>query len=214
MVIPREARRITYSTEIRNLKKHLSLNQTQKEVLTGCILGDAHLEVNISKTNCRLKISQSIKQSSYVRWKYGIFKEWVLTKPKLHVKTKSLRFTTISHKDITAFHRMFYQGKVKHVPDNIDDMLTPLSLAVWFMDDGNAVRRNGKIYGYNINTQSFEKGQQEMLLKLIESRYDIHGMLERNNNKYRIAIWKRDSRMKFHDLISRYMIKDMRYKIG
>ena len=47
-VIPRETRKITYSTEIRNLIKKLTLNDHQMAVLIGTILGDGHLEPNWS----------------------------------------------------------------------------------------------------------------------------------------------------------------------
>ena len=64
-IIPREAGRITYSTEIRDLKK-LNFSDIQKEVLIGNILGDGHLCENWSGTNFRLKISQAKRQEDYV----------------------------------------------------------------------------------------------------------------------------------------------------
>ena len=57
--IPREAGRITYSTDIRNLKK-LRITDIQKAVVIGSILGDGNLNSNWSNTNYRLKISHSI----------------------------------------------------------------------------------------------------------------------------------------------------------
>ena len=77
--IPREAGRITYSTEIRNLK-NIKIDDFQKAVIIGSILGDGNLNGNWSKTNYRLKISHSVKQSEYVWWKYEILKDLVLTR--------------------------------------------------------------------------------------------------------------------------------------
>jgi hypothetical protein len=113
MGIPREAGRITYSAEIRNLKTRLRLNERQKAVLVGGLLGDSHLAENWSKTNYRLKIGQSKEQEEYVLWKYRMFRDWVLTEPKTHVSTNSVRFGTISHPELTYFHNIFYTGRKK-----------------------------------------------------------------------------------------------------
>src|SRR3990167_2412435 len=154
MVIPREARRITYSNEIRNLKK-LSFSEIQKEVIVGNLLGDGHLCQNWSGTNFRLKIGQAKKQEDYVSWKYDILKDFVLTAPKLHVSTNSVRFATISHPELTNFHNIFYQGRKKIVPKNIPDLLSSLVIAIWFMDDGNVKMEGRSVGGYHLNTQSF-----------------------------------------------------------
>ncbi len=214
MVIPRETRRITYSTEIRNLKKRLSLSPFQSEVLVGCLLGDAHLENNWSKTNYRLKISQSKQQEKYVSWKYQIFKDWVLTEPKLHVSTNSMRFTTISHSDLSRFHSMFYEGRKKIVPANIQQLLSPLALAVWFMDDGNAARvKDGHAYAYNLNTQSFTFKEHLILIDVLKKKFNFDCSINKNNGSYRlyIGVYARDN---FLDIIINFIIPSLRYKLG
>ncbi len=214
MVIPRETKRITYSTEIRSLKKRLSLNTLQKEVLVGCLLGDAHLENNWSKTNYRLKISQSKQQEEYVKWKHQIFKDWVLTEPKLHVSTNSMRFTTVSHSDISKFHNMFYEGRKKIVPKNIQQLLSPLALAVWFMDDGNAVRKkDGSVYAYNLNTQSFNFQEHSVLIDVLKKNFGVDSSINKNNGSLRlyIGVYARDN---FVDAIIDFVIPSLRYKLG
>ena len=96
-IIPREARRITYSTQIRDLKKTLHLSYFQKSVIIGSILGDGHFSENWSKTNYRLEVIQSCKQADYVMWKHNILKDWVLSKPNYRKNNNSVRFRTISH---------------------------------------------------------------------------------------------------------------------
>lgn len=214
MVIPRETRRITYSTEIRNLKKRLSLSAFQKEVLIGCLLGDAHLENNWSKTNYRLKISQCKRQEEYVDWKYQIFKDWVLTVPKLHVSTNSMRFTTVSHTDLSDFHHIFYEEKKKIVPKDMEKFLSPLTLAVWFMDDGNAVRKkDGHVYAYNLNTQSFSFQEHLVLIDVLKKNFNVDSSINKNNGSYRlyIGVHAKDN---FLDTITNFVIPSMRYKLS
>lgn len=214
-VIPREARRITYSTEIRNLKKTLILSEYQKAFVIGTILGDGYLDPNWSKTNYRLKISHSIKQKEYFSWKYDILKDWILTEPMEYTRTHSITLRTVSHPEFTVLQNLFYQGRRKIIPHPIEKFLRdPVTIAVWFMDDGNAVKRNGKTVGYHLNTQSFTQSENLELLHVLGRIHGIRGVLERNNGKFRIGIWNKSSREKFSMLIAPHLIASMRYKIG
>src|SRR3989344_3330793 len=130
-IIPREAGRITYSTEIRRLKTSLKLSNYQRDMLVGSILGDGGLYENWSKTNYRFQLCHSTRQSAYVNWKFSILKDWILSKPKIY--RDSIRFNTISHSDLTELGLIFYQNKKKYIPENIYDLLTPFVVAVCLM---------------------------------------------------------------------------------
>ena len=212
-VIPREAKRITYSTEIRNLKKRLKLSDFQRSVVIGSLLGDGCLCENWSKTNFRFKVEHSPKQSAYVVWKYRALSEWVLTKPRM-TKT-SVGFRTVSHPEFTELRKAFYKNSTKVVPRQIDEFLKkPLIMAVWFMDDGNAIFRNGRVYGYHLNTQSFTKAENERLAKSLKRIYAIEANLEKNHGKWRLRIMKEGSRSRFVKLIKKFIVKDLSYKIS
>jgi len=212
--IPREAGRITYSTNIRKLKS-LSLSDIEKAVTIGSILGDGNLSSNWSNTNYRLKISHSIKQSEYILWKYEILKNFVLTKPSVYGKTKSISFRTISHNKFTEFYKLFYPFGKKTIPKNIEQLIkNPMTVAIWFMDDGNAVIRKGILRGYHLNTQSFSPSENTLLLECLYRLYKIESVMELNHGKYRLAIWKEDSRQKFRNLVIPHIIDSMKYKIG
>lgn len=212
MVIPREARKITYSTEIRNLKKRLSLSLDQRSIMIGSMLGDGNLENNWSKTNYRFKISHSTKQFAYINWKYNQIKDWVLTAPKLNKRGNSVSFNSISHSEITDLAKLFYRGNKKIIAKEL--ILNPLILAIWFMDDGNVIRRNGKVYGYHLNTQSFTKEENFRLIKLLRDTYNIIALPELNKGRYRLRIMQQQSRDRFTELVRNYIIPSMQYKIS
>lgn len=215
MAIPREAGRITYSTKIREMKK-ISLSEFQKAVLVGTILGDACLEGNWSKTNYRLQVRQSVDQEDYVTWKYDIFKNIVLTPPQHYERTNSVWFRTISHTDITELYRLFYPQGKKIIPESVIGELlrNPITLAVWFMDDGNLVRKNGEVRGYHLNTQSFSEEENEFLCKVLLSTYGISGSVEKNHTYFRIALYKQQDRKRLVKAIQEYILPSMQYKIG
>lgn len=74
-------------------------------------------------------------------------------------------------------------------------------MAVWFMDDGNAARRKGVLYGYHLNSQSFSEAENQRLADAIDSAYGIHCTVERNHSYYRLAVWRTESRERFARLI-------------
>ncbi|MFH1769514.1 MAG: LAGLIDADG endonuclease [Parcubacteria group bacterium] len=213
MVIPRKARRITYSTEIRELKKRLKLDESQKAIVIGSILGDATLELNWSKTNCRMRIDHSIKQEDYVRLKYTILKDWVLTEPKYYKPHRSIWFRTISHPNLTELWKIFYKNKKKIIPENIAELIqNPLTVATWFMDDGNVRRRNSRIISYDLNTQSFTYAENEKLLNALKTVYGISCSLHKNHNRHRIYIGTNEKN-KFQKIIRKLSTPSLKYKL-
>src|ERR1043166_4280781 len=177
MVIPREARRITYSTDIRN-RKRIKLGEHQQAIIVGSILGDACLHENWSKTNSRLQIRHAVAQKEYVLWKYEVLKSLVLTEPQHYGRTNSVWFRTISHPELTTLHKMFYRDGKKIIPKNIESFLSnPLTMAIWFMDDGNAKKVKGKVRGYHLNTQSFTVAENVVLQKALDAVWGIKASL-------------------------------------
>lgn len=214
MVIPREAGRITYSASIRKMKRVL-LDEYQKAVIVGTILGDAYLEANWSKTNYRIGIRHSVDQKEYVQWLYEILKPLVLTPPQYYEPTRSTWFRTVSHPELSEWQKIFYREGKKVIPETIAQYLSnPVTIAVWFMDDGNVVKKNGKTSEYHLNTQSFSENENRLLVEAMEEMYGIRCTLERNHKYYRLAIYQKESRDKFATLIRKYLLPSMVYKIG
>ena len=213
MVIPREAGRITYSTEIRNLKK-IVFCEYQKAVIIGNILGDGCLCDNWSKTNSRLIISHSIDQKEYIEWKYEILKPWILTAPRYYNKNRSLTIRTISHPELTALRKIFYVGNKKIIPQNIEDLIrNPLTMAVWFMDDGNALKSKEKVRAYHLNTQSFTFDENQFLSEIFLKVYGIHTNVHKNNGYFRLYVSSK-SIIAFADIIRPHLHPSLLYKLG
>lgn len=213
MAIPREAGRITYSTNIRSMKR-IPINDVQKALIAGSLLGDACLHDNWSKTNYRLQVRHSKDQEAYVDWKYKILQDFVLTPPQWYGKTNSVWFRTISHPNLSELYQMFYRDGKKIIPSHIDMWIkNPLVVAVWFMDDGNAVMRNGILRGYHLNSQSFSKAENVQLAGILEDTYGIECTVERNHSYHRLAIWRKTSRKRFADIVRPHILPSMKYKL-
>jgi len=195
--------------------KRIVLDEYQKAIIVGSILGDAYLEANWSKTNYRMGIRHSVNQKEYVKWLYEILKPLVLTPPQYYEHTRSTWFRTISHSELSEWQKIFYRDKKKIIPKTIARYLSnPVTIAVWFMDDGNVVRQKGdETYGYHLNTQSFTIAENELLQSTLKRLWNIECTLQKNHGYTRLYILKR-SAQKFRNIVEPYIIPELVYKLG
>lgn len=182
-----------------------SLTEEQQKIIVGCLLGDGYMRC---KTNAHLQITHSYKQKDYVDWKYNKLKNIVLTSPKKYKGNEErigYRFFTRSLPGLTYFYRKFYKDKIKVIPQDLD--INPLSLAVWFMDDGSQSRRS--IY---LNTQKFTLYQQKFLMNFLYKKWGIESFLNKDKKYWRIRVTNHSTKI-FVNLVKKYIISPMIYKL-
>jgi len=185
-----------------------SLTQLQKSFLVGTLLGDGYIRRVRGRRNAFLEVNHSITQKEYVEWKYDLLKDLVRSGPKERFGKGTriaYRFFTKQHPEFTKTMDLFYKNKKKCIPDLI---LDPMSLAVWFMDDGSRCSEND-VY---LNTQQFSKDDQYKLLKFLEN-IGLSGTLNKDKEYYRIR-FKTSSIPKLFGIINKHIIPSMKYKIG
>ena len=158
-----------------------SLTKQQKAIIVGCLLGDGAMRC---KANALLEINHSAKQKDYVNWKFEQLKNLTSTFPRLrkgNAKRIAYRFTTRSLPELTKIYRLFYKQGRKVIPQKL--ALHPLSLAIWFMDDG--CKSYNAVY---LNTQKFTKEEQKRLIKLLKNQFGIISTLNKDKIYYRLRI--------------------------
>jgi hypothetical protein len=181
-----------------------SLTERQKAIVIGCMLGDGAMRC---KTNALLEINHSIRQSEYVEWKYREFKELVSTRPRKKLGNAgriAYRFTTRSLPELTEIYKKFYPDGKKIIPDSLT--ISPLSLAVWFMDDGCKSYR--ALY---LNTQKFSVTEQKKLALLLNKHFGVKATLNKDKIYYRLRIAV-SSVGKFVNTIRPYLLPMFWYK--
>lgn len=201
------------TNEIRDKKASLRLTKRQRSILVGLILGDGHLETQNNGRTYRLKVEHSINQKKYVEWLYREFKEWVPGKiyTKQRGALQSVGFTTYSHGSFRFYGQNFYGNKIKHIPKILSKLLDPLSLAVWFMDNGS--RKSAKHNTYNIHTLGYKKDELVFVQNLLSDLFMIDTSLHKQKIKsWRIYILAR-SAVRFTAIVKKYIIPSMRYKL-
>ncbi len=190
------------SVKIWEMRKQ-KLNRQQKEFLVGTLLGDGCL-LKTTRGYC-LRIHQGIKQKDYVEWKYNVMKDLVNTPPKLC--QRGYYFRTVSNLIFDEYRQIFYEETKKKVPENIRNLLTPLGLAVWIMDDGS--RDKGCI---RISTHNFDYSHHLKLQKILKAKFGIKSNIQRAKDKFWLWV-KSESTPNLLKLIQPYFIPSMLYKL-
>jgi hypothetical protein len=181
-----------------------SLSEFQRQLIVGCILGDGYMR---KKVNAHLQITHSLKQKEYVDWKHRVLKDLVIKLPSVYKGNAGrfgYRFFTKSLSEITSLYDKFYKNGVKVVPFGFS--LTPISLAVWYMDDGSKSR-----HACYLNTQKLDLSSQKNLIEALK-KMGIKSSLNRDKSYYRIYI-ATTSVPRLCQAIHPYIVESMRYKL-
>ena len=105
-------------------------------------------------------------------------------------------------------YSLFYVNKVKVVPYNIYDLLTPVALAHLIMGDGGF-----KSKGIFICTDSYSIQDVVRIINVLIIRYDLKCTLHKSNENYRIYI-SRNSVERILKIVKSYIIPSLYHKLG
>ena len=133
----------------------MNLPPEAHSVVVGSLLGDGYLY-----SNGTLQIEHSFGQASYVRWKYeklvDIVGKTPVTVERHDRRTgrvyRSVRFYTKAV--LRQFRDAFYRDRRKIIPAEVGELLDPMALSVWFMDDGGRGARTPKGLVFNTSCYS------------------------------------------------------------
>jgi len=109
------------------------------------LLGDSYAE-NRTGEGVRFCFRQSIEHKEYLFGLYSFFQErgyCTNNKPRVYNRRikgynkiySGYEFNTYTFRSFVWIHKAFYNSGKKIIPLNIEQYLTPLALAIWFMDD-------------------------------------------------------------------------------
>ena len=142
------------------------MTELQKSIVIGTLLGDSYLHLSKAGTTS-LSIKQANRYKEYVFWLHKSLKDLFNIEPKQRPDTNQWYVRSFYSKDLNEYHNLFYKKGIKVVPKNIDQILTsPLSLAVWFMDDGTLDYRKKDHCAFHLCTNCFTKEEMHKDLRM------------------------------------------------
>ena len=209
-----------YKTNYRSKKLPYFLEM----VIIGILLSDGSLEKSSNNSLPRLSISFSLKNSPYLLHLYNLLEPYTNSFPDVvqvfNNKTKTyntvIKFKTVSLPVWLKYHNMFYSYNKetkrykKILPQNINNIITPVVLAHLIMGDGNFKLNTKQI---RIYTNSFSKKEVELLSIAINKNINIKTDVVHDRKDQFILIIRNTEIDKTKLLIKNYMHESMLYKI-
>lgn len=195
-------------------KQDISLLPMERELIYGGLLGDTHLR----KDRKGLEYRHSIKQEEYIIWKHEKLKRIAQNM----YTTKANGFyskgfgLTLTDDDYKEFYLLIYNhhNGVKTVTRKFLNLLTPLALAVWWMDDGCLSIHKGNRYG-KLCTHAYSYEEHLIMQKYFKTVWDIDIQIKVEKQKYYFCRLNVENLKKFFDIIYPFVfeVPSMIYKI-
>lgn len=189
------------------------------QVVFGMLLGDSSIyyDKRSGSNNIRIQTSQGEKQLDYLKMKQSLFGEQFF---KIY-KCKSGYCDNVVYKGCLSadyniskavLENCFINNK-KTITPTMLKYITPLSLAIWYMDDGNLKHKYDSCSpSIIISTCGFSKNENELLIDMLRNNFGIECNLRREKNKYWSIYITTEGTKKFLKLITQYIPLCMRYK--
>jgi hypothetical protein len=127
-------------------------------------------------------------------------------------RTYALQIFTRGLPCFTELHSLFYVNKIKVIPNNIYNLLTPIALAHLIMGDGSVLR-----HGLILCTNSYSIQDVIRLMNVLMIRYRLDcnlSLKRRKNKKIEYMIYIRERSMPIlRKFVKPYFHPSMLYKI-
>lgn len=192
------------------------MNKTQSAIIIGSVLGDGYItKLRRTKGSASMEFKYSDKYLGYLNWLYSMLKTIGVGKISSHQNNQH-RFITKSSVEIGVYRKIFYPEGKKIVPLNIKELLTdPLSLAIWYMDDGTLDFRELNHCNIMIATYSFTFEECKLLVGVLAENFGIKASVTkctmRGKVYPRLYIWSKDT-TEFLNLVDPFIHPCMSYK--
>ena len=207
------------------------ITQHQLEVIAGAAIGDGHLALTGSQMRARLSINQGVTQRAYLEYKRDLLGDTVASAPKFQLSPRSftklgtVHLASLSYPQIAELRDELYdeQGR-KRISRAYLDRLTPLGLALWYLDDGSLIththphtRKDGSTTSYpnsraTLATYGFRLEEAQIILQWFAERWNIEGGMSATAKGPVIWLTVEGTR-RLHAIIAPYVPPSMEYKL-
>ncbi len=218
----REAGEIAVGDRVMLAQQHL-LSRMQRQVIFGAVMGDGSLSrpVRSEDESARFRMGHGARQSDYLDWKVSLLANIP------HSRTTNAKgaifadFTPLAELGELREVVYFGDGK-KHLTWDYLKALTPLALAVWYMDDGCFTvrskgvqqRTRGGTGRIEICVEAMSSGSRERLVRYLRDTHDLDVKLtERGARKISVLQFTTAASEKFQKLVAPYVHPSMEYKL-
>jgi recombination protein RecA len=198
------------------------LGEQQLQLILGSLMGDGNLSPNRrGRTGVRFRMGHGAKQAAYLDWKASLLENIP------HTRTTNAKGAVFA--DFTPLPELselreavYFGGGKKHLTWDYLKRLTPLALAVWYMDDGSFAlrpkgvqeRTAGGTGRIEIVVEAMSPGSRDRLTRYLQDTYGLDVKLRyRGTRKQSALVFSTSASEKFQKLVAPYVHPSMEYKL-
>jgi recombination protein RecA len=216
-----EAGDLAVGDRVMAAEPHL-LSEQQFQVVLGSLMGDGNLSPNRRDRNVvRFRLGHGAKQVEYLRWKTELLGNIKHTERENDKGARFVDFTPLA--ELAELQRAVYLGDgKKFLSEEYLKALTPLALAIWYMDDGSFVLRSkglqqrtaGGSGRIEVCVEAMSEGSR---VRLRDYLHDTHGLdvrLRRAGSAGKAFLrFSTEATAKFQEMVAPYIAPSMEYKL-
>ncbi|HWC10574.1 MAG TPA: recombinase RecA [Acidimicrobiales bacterium] len=195
------------------------LSGFQWEVVLGGLMGDGSLSPTRSGHGARYRFGHGARQTSYCDWKASLF-ENVDKSRSVRASDGAVFCDLAPLPELAELRRAVYVGGQKVLSDDYLKQLKPLSLAIWYMDDGTFALRAKGVQARTregsgrseICVQAMEPTTRTRLAAYLADTWGIRPKLVSRSGKA-FFVFDKDETAKLHALVAPFVHPSMEYKL-
>jgi recombination protein RecA len=212
-----EARRLRVGDRVMTAVPH-RLSDFQWQVILGGLMGDGALSPTWSGLGARFRFGHGPRQVEYCDWKGSLFGNVGFSRSTN--EQEAVFYDVSPLPELGELRQAVYIGGKKVFSEDYIKQLTPLSLAIWYMDDGSfsirakglqARTRDGSGRS-EICVQAMESSTQARLAAYLSDTWGITPTIAKKRDAV-FFVFPKDETAKLHALIAPFVHPSMEYKL-
>ncbi len=198
------------------------LSEQQWQVVLGSLMGDGNLSPNVrDRSGVRFRLGHGARQADYLEWKVNLLGNIACSR---RVDARGAVFADFTPlPELDELRRAVYLGDgKKHLSWDYLKALSPLALAVWYMDDGGFTVRSkglqertaGGSGRIEICVEAMAEGTRERLVEYLRDTHHLDVELTRRGAREMSFIqFTTAASAQFQEIVAPYMPAAMESKL-
>jgi len=217
----REAGELKVGNRVLIAEEH-RLSDQQWRVVLGSLMGDGHLAPNRrGRSGTRFRLGHEPEQAAYLDWKVSLLGN---IGHSVSTNASGAVFVDLTPlPELAELQRAVYFGDgKKHLSWEYLKALTPLALAIWYMDDGCFTMRTEGVQArtaggsgrVDICVDAMSSGSRERLVAYLRDTHGLDVKLARRGAQRQVVIqFTTSATARFHELVAPFVCPAMEYKL-
>jgi recombination protein RecA len=198
------------------------LSDQQVQVILGSLMGDGNLSPNTrGRSGTRFRMGHGAKQAAYLDWKVSLLGNIECSRTSNTKGAVFADFTPLP--ELAQVHEAVYFGDgKKHLSWDYLKELTPLALAIWYMDDGCFTvrskgvqeRTQGGTGRIEICVEAMSPGSRERLVQYLRDTHGLDIRLRYSGAQRKAVLqFTTSASERFQALVAPFVHPSMAYKL-